>query len=740
MKDVEWWKKPVRVFQFNLEDPYGFFIKKFDAETLVNLARRMRANVLVIFARDAWGRRLYLRGKVAPQHPRLTEKSSVEKLVEEARKFGIKVVIMVAHTANKYMYEKHPDWAQVNAKGEVIVLEHIPSEFKIRSPQWPLLCINSPYIQYLEEEVSESIKATNPDGVLLDSFRYQPDFNKACYCDYCQIAFTKETGLELPEEENWETMEWREAWKWRYRVVVRAIARLRNIVKKYNPNLVYMYNSHPAGWAGRANKVVEDLRDVIDVVFAECSEADHQPPGFISEMVRLTKAMSGGKPVWASRNAFYMYRTVTSATPIVVKQGLREALIAGGSPWVLFFSSTLTQDSRVLDAVAEVYKEIEEMEDYLIGLEEVKYVGIVASNATRDWYGKSNPAVYVDETRGFYYALVNQHIPVGFIADTDLANVEKLSQYSTVILANTACVSDKSIGALKKYVEEGGGIVATYQATTLDMDGVDREDFGISELLGAHYEGVLSLPWSYVILERNGFKKVHSIVPLGDMDYAFKNKRSEEGLANQVRAKVESEKVKVIGRIALAAADYGFEYTLGRSTPPIGIETMEPSIIVSEDKVFYFSFQLGRHYWRIGHPDYLNMIVESTLYVAKDPPPIETNAPETVEVSLFKRDNELYFIHLLNHTYNQRILSIPMGASRQTLPGYSQPYAVHPPRRVNPISNIRIKLKLGKDWEEAKIVLPLRKAEKKVKIKNNEISYTLPILNEYEAIVIEKTY
>ena len=135
------------------------------------------------------------------------------------------------------------------------------------------------------------------------------------------------------------------------------------------------------------------------------------------------------------------------------------------------------------------------------------------------------------------------------------------------------------------------------------------------------------------------------------------------------------------------------------------------------------------------------MIVESTLYVAKNPPPIETNAPETVEISLFKRDNELFFIHLLNHTYNQRVLSIPMGPSRQALPGYSQPYAVHPPRRVDPISNIRIKLKLGKDWEEAKIVLPLRKAEKKVKIRNNnEISYTLPILNEYEAIVIEKTY
>ncbi|RLG76633.1 MAG: hypothetical protein DRO23_00345 [Thermoprotei archaeon] len=732
-------KKPVRAIQYNLEDPYGYFISKFTAKKLVNYTKRMHANVIVVFARDAWGRRLYLKGKVAPKHPRLTKETCLEELVKLASENNIKVVIMVAHTANKHMYEEHPEWVQVNVKGEPVILEHVPFGVAIKHPQWPLLCLNSPYMSYLEQEVKEAISIIKPYAVLLDSFRYQPDYQKACYCKYCREKFRKETGYDLPEEENWESREWKEAWKWRYKVVLESMRKLWKIAKEAKKDIVFMYNNHPAGWSGRANKVLEEARDIIDAVFAECSEADHQPPGFISEMVRLTKAMSGGKPIWASRNAFHMYRTVTSTTPLAVKQGLREAFIAGGSPWILFFSSTLTQDARIMDAVSEVYSEIEKLEDYMEYAEPLKYVGIIASNNTRDWYGRDNPASYVDETRGFYYALIHKHIPVEFVTDKDLENYERLKDYKLLILANNACISDKALDNIRKYVKNKGKLIVTYQATILNEEGIERGDFGLSDIMGFHYEGLFETPWSYTVIEKEDLlsKGVPKTILLGDMSYTFRKTRVEHGLGNHARLRVESDEVEVVAKVALPLAVYGYEYTLGRSPPPIGPLTEEPSIVRSFSLV-YFSFQLGRHYWRLGLPEYSGLIANSIKYLVSERPVIEVEAPETIEASVFK-GKDYYIVHLLNHTYNQRMLSTFIGKSRQATPGYSQPFAVHPPRTVIPILNVRLKANLKEDWRKVKIILPLRGIEKKVNLsRENTIVYTIPVLNEYEVLILEK--
>ena len=350
---TEWWKKPVRVIQFNIEDRYGRYVPFITGRELVDLAESLHANVLIIFARDPWGRTFYKGGKAGPRHPKMID-DLVREAVKEGKKRGIKVIVMVGHTANKYLYHKHSDWAQVNKNGEIILLEHVPFHQEHYEPEWPQLCINSPFIEHVKKEIIEA-HGLEVDGVFLDSFRYQPDVERACYCEWCRRRFREEHGYDMPKEPNWTDSRWRELWEWRYRVVVQRIKELYEVSKSINPDVLFMYNSHPGGWAGRTNRVVELARDYIDVVFAECSEIDHQPPGFITEMTKLTKAMSGEKPVWSSRNYFHLYRTVMSSTPIAIKQGLREAVLGGGSPWILLFSISYIQDPTALDAVADVW-------------------------------------------------------------------------------------------------------------------------------------------------------------------------------------------------------------------------------------------------------------------------------------------------------------------------------------------------------------------------------------------------
>ncbi|RLG73003.1 MAG: hypothetical protein DRO08_02595, partial [Thermoprotei archaeon] len=166
---MEWWKKPVRVLQFNIEDRYGVYVSSISGRELIDYAEKIGANVLVIFARDPWGRTYYRNTSVGPEHPKMIG-DLVREVIKAGKEKGIKVVLMVGHTANQYIYRIHSDWAQVNHNGEVILLEHVPYERASYEPEWPQLCINSPFIEHIKKEVDEAIDL-GPDGIFLDSFR-----------------------------------------------------------------------------------------------------------------------------------------------------------------------------------------------------------------------------------------------------------------------------------------------------------------------------------------------------------------------------------------------------------------------------------------------------------------------------------------------------------------------------------------------------------------------------------------
>ena len=201
---MSWWKKALRVVQINIEDRYSRYLTKLSGKDLIKIIKELNANVLVLFARDPWGRKFYSSNHY--QHPKL-KYDLIKEVINEAHKENIKVIVMVAHTANKKVFSEHSEWAQVNYKGEVILLEHAPKEGTY-IPEWPQICINSPYFNMLKEEVNEAVNL-GADGVFLDSFRYQPDFERACYCVWCQRMFKDEKGYEMPREPNWSDSRWK---------------------------------------------------------------------------------------------------------------------------------------------------------------------------------------------------------------------------------------------------------------------------------------------------------------------------------------------------------------------------------------------------------------------------------------------------------------------------------------------------------------------------------------------------
>ncbi len=736
----EWFKRKLRILQFNFEDPYGYQLEKLKPEDIVDLAEKCNANTLVIFARDPWGRAYYYGSEVYPLHPKL-KMDFIREVVKRCKEKGIHVVVMVAHTSNKWLYERRPDWVQRTVHGEPIFLDSIPRKAVHLEIEWPLMCLNSPFKQVILEEVREVLRY-NVDGILLDSFRYQPDFSRACYCRYCREEFKKETGLELPARPDWNSIEWREAWKWRYRVVLRRIEEMKKLIESKASGKPLAYNNHPFSWAGRANKIVEDGREFLDVIFAEDGEADYQPPGFIYEIAKLTKALSGGKPVWVSRPYFHVKRTTTATTPIALRQGIWEAVIGDASPWVLIFLSAYFQDKRLFDEVADAYSKVEKIEEYINDVEPIRYAALVYSNETRDWYGREKPENYVDEVRGFFYSLLYRNIPVEYIADRDL-NYNELKKYKTLILANTVCIKDYNVEEILKYVKSGGGLIATFLASTRKEEGYERFEFGVSDAIGAHFYGVEHRPWSYVKIKKKhaSIKSLNTdLILIGDMDYNFRDTRAVPGLGDYVR--VSLEKADVLGVIVETIGTHGYEYELGRSPPPAGDETNAEAILVNRygsGRCFYTTVQIGRMFWRTGLPEYQELIISATTWSSGCKPPIQYDGPETVRVAGYKQGEDRIVIHLLNQTYNQRILAKHMGKAKQAVPAHGGIDALHPPRTLIPVTGLTVKINGLEDGEySVKFVLEGEGKVVRKKTQKGSLKIKIRSIREYEVVVIEK--
>ena len=80
----------------------------------------------------------------------------------------------------------------------------------------------------------------------------------------------------------------------------------------------------------------------------------------------------------------------------------------------------------------------------------------------------------------FTQALIQAMVPFDIIFDEHLKD---LSKYRVLVLADQECLTDEQMGLIRKFVEQGGGLVATEQSSLYTARRLRRPDFGLKDLL-----------------------------------------------------------------------------------------------------------------------------------------------------------------------------------------------------------------------------------------------------------------
>ncbi|WP_373230706.1 beta-galactosidase trimerization domain-containing protein [Cohnella sp.] len=164
--------------------------KDFDEEQFIGCLQKAHIDTINVFAmcHHGWS---YFDTKVGQAHPHL-ETNLLPRMLDACKQNDIEAPIYITVGFNELAAREHPDWVVVKPNGEPYGPPKAPNETPLPSgwDGWHMLCMNSPYLQYILDYTREVMERFQPIGIFYDIVGEYP-----CLCSNCRSRL-KELGLD----------------------------------------------------------------------------------------------------------------------------------------------------------------------------------------------------------------------------------------------------------------------------------------------------------------------------------------------------------------------------------------------------------------------------------------------------------------------------------------------------------------------------------------------------------------
>ena len=438
-------------------------------------ARDAGAESLMFYTQDHWGYAFYPSDS-AVRHPHLkfdlfgTECSL-------ARKAGISTVAYYCLQFNNQCAISHPDWAWVNEAGE-------PQRFYGR---WHIVCLDTPYRQYVLAMMDEIFSRYEVDELFLDIFGIQfAMYNQSgispfCFCRHTEDAWNKEYP-EDPYRAGFATREgWERRFQWHQRrtmtdMLDEIIARAR----KHRPNLLVSLNGGPESFPN-------DIMQRVSYIYAEPLEC---PTGIALGSILMR---GWGRPHFqAGIFTEYGYSDTypgdlarVQANALIVQNA--RSFFVGNAPVV---SGVDGQgfSNRWFAVAKNTWEDVRNV-DCLLGpdLKPLLSTAMLYSELTRkEFEAEKRPSDFRLSTLGALETLTYAGRPVESLPDFNL-KPEILGQFEVLVLPEILVLSAAQAETIRQWVERGGTLISSYRCGLLDENHKQRENFALADVFGVDY-------------------------------------------------------------------------------------------------------------------------------------------------------------------------------------------------------------------------------------------------------------
>jgi Hypothetical glycosyl hydrolase 6/Beta-galactosidase trimerisation domain len=622
-------------------------------------------------------------------------------MVKGCRELGMNVIARTdAHATHQDVYDAHPDWIMVDAKGR-----------KVRhwsDPDFWVTCALGPYnFDFMTAVHQEVMALYRVDGIFTNRWAG----SGMCYCIHCRENFRAFSGMDLPRTDDPQNPARRQYIVWRQQRLFELWRVWDSAIQGINPEASFIPNAGGGALSGLDMKTIGEKAPTL---FADRQgRSGLMPPWANGKTAKEYRATLGRKAIAGifSVGLEDKYRWKDSVQDgNEIRMWVADGIAHNFRPWFTKFNAKPI-DRRWLPVVEKLYDWHYRNERYLRNEASLARVAIVYSQQTAAFYGGDKARAKVeDHSLGFYEALVESRIPFDMAHD-ELLDSESVRPFRTLILPNIAALSEKQCQQIRQYVKGGGSVIATYETSLYDEWGVRRTDFGLASLFGTSFAGRTEGPMlnSYLTLERDpATGRFHPLL---------------FGLEDATRI------INGVNRVIVkpAMADSYSPLIVVPSYPNLPMEEVFPrpdkikeaGVFIREvggGRVVYFPWDVDRTFWSVLNTDHMKLLRNAVLWATNEPAPVSVSGPGVIDLSVWTQKDSMT-VHLVNLT-NPMMMKGPV-------------------REIIPIPRQQVRIQIPHGRRIAKVHLLVEKQEIPYHQENDAIELEVPSVDLHEVIAID---
>ncbi|HUE17459.1 MAG TPA: beta-galactosidase, partial [Planctomycetaceae bacterium] len=221
-QDKRWFRHAYRraVIDMHIPDWDPKFLSQFDPDEYAKMLVRSKSQSIVCYCQSHVGL-FNFPTKIGKEHAAFQGRNMLQQMIDRCHAEKINVQLYTSLIFDRWCADQHPEWRIRTVDGRI----------QGEGGRFGVLCVNSPYREYVRSFVQEICQTFDFEGIRFD-MTFWPS---VCYCHFCQDRYAAEVGGKLPEIVNWLDARWVAFQRARERWLVEFAAVATSTVRKYKP-------------------------------------------------------------------------------------------------------------------------------------------------------------------------------------------------------------------------------------------------------------------------------------------------------------------------------------------------------------------------------------------------------------------------------------------------------------------------------------------------------------------------
>jgi hypothetical protein len=636
---------------------------------------------------------------------------------------------MDSNRTHEEFYRAHPDWFAIDAEDK-----------PYKAGELFITCVNSHYYsEHIPAILSEIAKLYHPEGFTDNSWSGLGR-DSMCFCENCEKSFFGKTGREIPKVRNWDDSGYREWIRWNYSRRL-EIWDLNNRITKSAGGPDCIWSGMNSGSVSQQSRSFRDYKEICrraDIIMLD-SQARSDAGGFQqnADTGKLIHGLLGWNKLVPESMAMYQagrptFRLASKPVP-EARMWMVEGIAGGIQPWWHYVGAS-HEDRRIYHTAGPVFLWHKANEEFLVNRNPVATVGVVWSQQNMDFYGREESEVMVElPWCGITQALLRARIPyLSVHAD----HIDRdAGQLSVLVLPNLGVMTDEQIASVRRFVKDGGGLIATGESSLYNEWGDRRSDYALGDLFGAHWEEQ-SQANSRSTLRKWADETYHTYLRLTP-----ELRRNVDGPQTGMEPLVSGERHPVLkgfdetdiisfgGLLESVRTDSGAEVlmtfiprfpiyppeTAWMREPKTNIPGLILNTISGGSSIIFMPADLDRQFGRNNLPDHGNLLANLIRWAAKDNIPLAVDCAGLVDCNIYHQPGRL-ILHMVNLT--------SAGTWRQ------------PVDEFIPVGPVKVRVKLQDDVEGRSVKLLVSDQKISGTVEKGWVLFTVNKITDHEVVVI----